>query len=456
MKMLIKNICLYAADDANTHLAHAAILVNEDKIARIIDCDASDITQIEHSEAVDQIVDGGGMLAMPGLINAHTHLFQTFMRGLGEGLPLYEWLKKMIWPISIAMQPEDFYYAALLGCVEALKGGTTTIVDNHYIHCDPFSADLVIEAMRTSGIRGVLARGYANRYYHPAILEDMDTIKRELMRLLNTWHGICGGRITICPAPLSPVRCTPDLFRWTGDFALENDLMLHTHNAETQTIREETCREYGLSNVRFLKSVNMLHARTNLVHSVKVDEEEMELIRDVGAHVVYCPISNMYLGSGIAPISEFLRKQINVAAASDGPASNNAQNMFETIKVGACLQRAALEDANAVTVEQTIRMATANGGIALGNPNIGTLEEDKQADIILLDLKGAHMRPLHSYGATIAYCAQAADVDTVFVAGKMLVRNKSVLCVDEQALIAECEKRIRSAIERSAYGKQPQ
>lgn len=453
MKELIDHIEIYTADEKASVISHGAIAIEGARIAAVVDKDREPEHYLQLVKQADRIVEGSYMLAMPGLINAHTHLFQTFMRGLGEGLPLYAWLKDMIWPVSIAMESEDFYYAALLGCLEAIKGGTTTLVDNHYINCDPSNSDRVLEAMRQSGIRGVLARGYAEKYYHPDILEPAQTVHRELTRLLKQWHGAAGQRLSVCPAPLSPVRCTPELFRWTGDFALSNDLLLHTHVAETQTIRDETIRDYGLSNVRFLKSVNMLHPRLNLVHSVKVDEGEMELIQAVGAHIVHCPISNMYLASGVAPIAEYLRRGINVASASDGPASNNSQNMFETIKISACQQRAVTENASSVSVDQTIRMATVNGGIALGNPSIGVIKKGALADFILLDIRAAHLQPYHNAGATIAYSAQASDVDTVFVNGQMLLRGKKPLFIDEQELINECGRRIERAIARSTYGK---
>jgi 5-methylthioadenosine/S-adenosylhomocysteine deaminase len=197
----------------------------------------------------------------------------------------------------------------------------------------------------------------------------------------------------------------------------------------------------------------MLYPGINMVHSVKVDEGEMEIIKEKGGHIVHCPISNMYLGSGVAPVAEYTQMGINVCAGSDGPASNNTHNMFETIKMSACQQRAVKEDANVITVQDTIRMSTANGGIALGDETIGVLKEGNRADLILIDTRAAHMRPYHNAAATIAYSAQASDVDTVFVNGKMLLRGKKPLFVDEQKLIDECERRIRAVLTRSAYGK---
>lgn len=452
MRQLIDHIEIYTASHPLQVISHGAILVDETQIGAIIDKDREPERYQWALSQADVRVDGGNMLAMPGLVNAHTHLFQTFMRGLGEGLPLYEWIQRMVWPIATAMGPDDFYYAALLGCLEAIKGGTTTLVDNHYVNCDPSNSDRVCQAMRDSGIRGVLARGYANTYYDPKIMEPDSVIHEELARLVRTWHGAAQGRIHVCPGPCSPVRCTPELLRWTGYFAKEHDLMIHIHTAETATIRHETLRDYGLSNVRFLSSLNMLQPRTNLVHSVKVDEGEMEMIRDVGAHIVHCPISNMYLASGVAPVTQYLKYGINVAAGSDGPASNNTQNMFETIKVTACQQRAVTEDADAVTVEQTIAIASSNGGLALGDSRIGILQEGAHADIVLLDTRAAHMRPYHNAGATIAYCAQASDVDTVFVNGRMLLRSKKPLFINEQELIDECERRIQAVLARSTYG----
>lgn len=454
MKQFINNVEIYTGDEAGTVIAQGGVLLDGGTIQAVADRARDPAHYEQLLTQADHRIDGGGMLAMPGLVNAHTHLFQTFMRGLGEGLPLYKWIQGMVWPVATAMEPDDFYYAAMLGCLEAIKGGTTTLVDNHYVNCDPSNSDRVCEAMRESGIRGVLARGYANMYYDPKIMEPDETIHREFSRLLKQWHGAAGGRIQVCPGPCSPMRCTPELLRWTGAFAKENDLMVHIHTAETAVIRAETIRDYGMSNIHFLESLGMLQPRTNLVHSVKVDESEMDRIQAVGAHIVHCPISNMYLGSGVAPVAEYVQRGINVAAGSDGPASNNSQNMFETIKMSACQQRAVKEDANVITVNDTIRMSCGNGGKALGDETIGVLRPGAKADVILIDTRAAHMRPYHSAPATIAYTAQASDVDTVFVDGQMLLRNKKPLFIDEQALIDECERRIRAILARSTYGKQ--
>lgn len=450
MRTIIRNVSLFANDDARNEYDRAAILVEDGRIAEIYPGGADEAErQWMAIKNCENLYDGKGMLAVPAFVNAHTHLFQCFMRGLGEGLPLYSWISRVIWPTAVSMEPEDFYYAAMLGCVEALKGGTGTVVDNHYTNGAGLQSDFVCEAMRDSGIRGVLARGYADRYYHPQILETPEVIHHEMERLVKKWHGSSSGRLQVSPSPLSPVRCTAETLRWTGDFARENDLMIHIHTAETETIVNETVELYGMRNIPFLKSVNMLQARSNLVHSVIVNEDEAALIAEAGATVVHCPVSNLYLGSGISPVPLYQELGINIAAGSDGPASNNTQNMFETLKWAACLHRGVQKDANCVSAQQALDYVTRGGGRGIGQPELGSLEAGKPADIVLLNLNKAHNQPLHSRLATLVYSAGAEDVDTVFVAGRALVAGGKALFVDEDALLEECRRRITRAVKRS-------
>ncbi|HHY38122.1 MAG TPA: amidohydrolase [Clostridia bacterium] len=445
MKILIKNAVVYVNDGRGTIIDPGYVAIEG---GYVVSVDPEGSLASERAEP-DLVIDACGGVVIPGLVNAHTHFFQTFLRGTGEGKELYDWLSGAVWPFAKAMTEEDFYYAAMLGCVEALKGGTTCIFENHYINTSPGNADRVIEAMGESGIRGILARGYADRNYDPAFIETEDEVMAELERLLEKWHESFGGRIRVAPGPLSPVRCTPRLFKRTAEFARSNDLHIHIHVAETKRVREGTVETYGMTNVRFLDNVGLLGPKAHLVHSVWVDRDEYRIVKESGSSVVHCPVSNMYLGSGVAPVVDYLTNDINVALASDGPASNDTHDMFEVMKAAVCLQRVARLDAGCIRAEDVFHMATLGGAHALGDHQIGILSPGMKADVVILDIDKAHIQPCHNLTASLVYNVRSTDVRTVIVDGRPVVMDGRVTFIDEQDLIGECRRRAKEVMRRA-------
>lgn len=444
MDILIKNAQVICNDDLDTVYHDGYVAIKDgiiDKVGSKVDLQEEELKGLEQQAKL--VLNAEGYVLIPGLINTHTHFFQTFLRGAGEGNALYDWLKKIIWPFAINMTEEDMYFAAMLGCLESLKGGVTSIIDNHYVNTSVYNSDRVIEAMGDSGIRGVLARGYTNKYYHPDFIEEEDIIFSELERLINKTTNSYNSRVSVVPGPLSPVRCTPELFKRTGEFAKANNLSIHIHVAETETVRNETIEWYGKSNVIFLNDLGMLYSKTQLVHSVWIDDEEKDIIKDAGASIVHCPISNMYLGSGIPPITAYKERNINVALASDGPASNDTHDMFETMKATVCLQRVANVDAGCISAKDAFKMATIGGANALGDDKVGRIVPGMKADIVMLDLNKPHIKPSHNLSAALVYNTRCTDVKTVIVDGKPLILNGRVLFIDETVLLQECMKRVK-------------
>lgn len=450
MDILIKNAVVISNDDLDTVYHDGYIAINDGLIVKVGSTKELQTEELKNLEQQAKLVlNAQGDVIIPGLINTHTHFFQTFLRGAGEGNALYDWLKKIIWPFSINMSEEDMYFAAMIGCLEALKGGVTSIIDNHYVNTSVYNSDRVIEAMGDSGIRGILARGYTNKYYHPAFIEEEDKIFSELERLANKYSNAYNSRIGVAPGPLSPVRCTPELFKRTGEFARGSNLPIHIHVAETATVRNETIEWYGKPNIKFLNDLGMLYEKTQLVHSVWIDDEEKDLIMEAGASIVHCPISNMYLGSGIPPIIAYKDRGINIALASDGPASNDTHDMFETMKATVCLQRVALADAGCISAKDAFKMATIGGAKALDDDKLGMILPGMKADIVILDLNKPHIKPFHNLSAAFVYNARSTDVKTVIVDGKPLILNGRALFIDEEYLIQECTKRVKQIAKKA-------
>jgi 5-methylthioadenosine/S-adenosylhomocysteine deaminase len=398
----------------------------------------------------DQVIDASLMAVMPGLVNAHSHLFQTFVRGLADDKPLLEWLATAIWPVMHAVTEEEMYLASLLGMVENIRSGATSVIDNQYIHTNQANDDAVFRAARESGIRFMLARGWADMNYHEAFMETPDTIVAEMERLMEAWQGAEEGRLRVEFGPLIPWGCSDATMQRTYALAQEWGVGTHIHTAESEPEVEMVLEKRGLRHVEWLETIGCLGSDTQLVHSVWLSESEIDLVAQRDAIIVHCPVSNMYLASGIAPIAELRRRGVAVALATDGPGSNNSQDNMEVLKFAACLQKVGTLDAMSLLPEDVLQMATRGGACAMGQePEIGSLEVGKKADITLVDLDAPHIMPVHRTPSALVYNANGSDVDTVIVDGRVLMQDKRVLFLDEEELLAECRAANHSLFERA-------
>ncbi|NPV74956.1 MAG: amidohydrolase [Anaerolineae bacterium] len=387
---------------------------------------------------------------MPGMVNAHTHLFQTFLRGLVVDQPLLEWLKKAIWPAASHMSGEEGYWAAMIGLIENIRGGATAVIDHQYIHHDPSIDDQVFRAADQTGVRLLLARGWADTNYHDALKETPERILAESARLYETYHGAASGRLRFEFGPLIPWGCTDGTMRATDRLAHDWNTGHHIHVAETQVEVEMNLRERGMRHIPWLEGLEMLTPRTQLVHSVWLEDSELDLIARRGAVVVHCPISNMCMGSGAARIRDMLRLGINVALASDGPGSNNGQNMLEVLKATAMLAKTATLDAMALLPRDVLWMACRGGAKAFGQPDwIGSLEAGKRADVVIVDLDQPAATPVHSAEAALVYHHGGQMVDTVIVDGNVLMQDKKILAVDEKEVLREARHACKRLFERA-------
>jgi 5-methylthioadenosine/S-adenosylhomocysteine deaminase len=404
----------------------------------------------ELRQRADTMINASHTAVMPGMINSHTHLFQTFLRGLADDKPLLEWLRTAIWPVAQAMTEEDAYVAALLGLVENLRGGATAVIDHQYVHTEPGNDDGVFRAAQETGVRFLLARGWADTNYHPAFMETPDRILAEMERLYDRWHGAANGRLRLEFGPLIPWGCTPETMRRTYQVARQWGVGTHIHVAEARAEVEMSLESTGRRHIEWLADLGILGSDLQLVHAIWLDDGELDLVARSGATVVHCPVSNMYLASGVARVPEMRRRGIPVALATDGPGSNNNQDMLEVLKTTCLLHKVAGLDAMALLPEDVLRMACRGGAAAFGQPHlIGSLEVGKKADVVLVDLDTPLAMPVHKPVSALVYNVGYGSVDTVIVDGKVLIRGKRVLCVDEGALLAEARRACRRLFERA-------
>jgi 5-methylthioadenosine/S-adenosylhomocysteine deaminase len=435
--ILIENGAVVTVDDAAHVYDPGYLFLEADRIAAV----GAGQPSAELRARADTVIDAAHMAVMPGMVNAHTHLFQSFIRGVADDKPLLEWLKAAIWPVAQALTEEDAYVAAKLGLVENLRGGATSVIDHQYIHTEPANDDGVFRAAEVTGVRFLNARGWADMNYHPAFMETPDRIVSEMARLHARWHGQANGRLRLEFGPLIPWGCSDATMRRTRALAAEWEVGTQVHVAETQAEIDMELASRGLRHIEWLATLGALGPDVQLVHSVWLSDHELDLIERSGSVVVHCPISNMIMASGVARVPEMRRRGIPVALASDGPASNNNQDMLEVLKTACLLHKVSSMDAMALLPKDVVSMACRGGAAAFGQPElIGSLEVGKKADVVLVDLNTPLAMPVHNPVSALVFNVSAGNTDTVIVDGKILMRGKKVLCVDEAALLAEARE----------------
>ncbi|MEM9561562.1 MAG: amidohydrolase [Actinomycetota bacterium] len=394
-------------------------------------------------------IDATGRAVMPGMVNAHTHLFQTFFRGLADDKALLDWLRDCIWPGAVHLDATSARLAALLGLVENLRTGATSVIDHQYIHpADGGGAeaidDAVCSAADGTGIRFLLARGWADRNYEPRLTESAATVLDRAERTRLRWHGHDGNRIRVELAPLIPWGCSDEAMIDTVAASRSWGAGTHVHCAETRVEVEMSLEERGVRHVPWLDGLGVLGPDTQLAHSVWLDDDELDLVAERGSVVVHCPVSNMYLASGVARVLEMRQRGIPVALASDGPGSNNRQDLFEAMKATVLLQKVNHLDPVALQPEDCLAMACLGGARALGQADqLGAIEVGRLADLVVVDLRSVFTAPVHRVASALVYTATPAHVSHVVVDGRIVIDDGRLTMLDEGRLLAAADAAAR-------------
>jgi len=425
--LIVKGGTVVTMDGARRIIRDGAIVISGDRIEFV-----GSREEAEGKYRAERTIDASGKFIFPGFINAHTHMFQVLLRNLAVDMVLLEWLRRVIHPALLAFEEEDVYVGALLGCLENIKSGVTCIVDNHYGRY----FDAVLRAMVEAGVRGCLPRGGYVVNAKEELLEDPDYILRDTERLVREWHGAAGGRIMVGVAPMHPCFATREFLLKAKELSDKYGVVYHTHTGESREDQELNRRFHGQSDVELLQELGILSPRYHAVHGVWVSQREIGYLAEAGAHVIHNPVSNMYMGSGVAPVPEMLAAGVNVALGTDGPASNNCQDIIQTMKFAACLHKVSKLDPAAITARQVLEMATINGAKALGlEDQIGSLEMGKKADITIVDMEKPHIAPVHDPIGSLVYCAHGSDVDTVIIDGRVVMEGGEVKTIDEEDIL---------------------
>ena len=379
----------------------------------------------------EKIIDGHGKVAIPGLINCHTHLTMTLFRGIAEDQPLERWLKETIWPLEAKLKPEDVYDGALLGCLEMIKSGTTTFADMY------FHEDQVAKAVEKAGLRAVLAQGILEA----GVSRRGEKMLQDSINFARKYKDYADGRITVQLGPHTLYTCGLDLLVRVRKKASDLNVGIHIHLAESEEKGRQIKQKHGLTEVELLEKIGFLSSDVLAAHCIHVTEKEMQLLAKHNIKVSYNPVANMKLAQGIAKIKDLLDLGVTVGIGTDGPASNNNLDMFQSMKIAALLQKQHYKDPTVLPAQTVLKMATLDGAKTIGlEKKVGSLEVGKKADVILLDFKKPHLTPVHDFYANIVYSAHGSDVDTVIVDGKILMENKNAKTLEEEKVMLKAQK----------------
>lgn len=447
-KFVVSNACVIPMLADPVVIDRGCVVVEDGEIT-YVGAEPSD----EHLRDAE-VVDAKGQVLMPGIVNAHTHLYQVLLRGVWGDLSLIPWLKK-VYHTAIVLNEDDCRYGAILGSVEALLGGVTSVCEHHFLNPSVDHTRASIEGILSTGIRSVMARTVMNDgdLAPECVLEKSDDAFRQIETLMAEFREEQeSGLLWFATGPNTPpINTDSAIVRDIVQFSKQAGIGISSHVAESRAVLQDTKTRYGYEGVvEYLHDLGMVTDAAVFAHCVHLTDKDISLMAETGASVSHNPVSNMFLGDGIAPVIDMLRSGVNVALGTDGAASNFSQDMFETMKVTSLLQRVAHEDASIILPYEVLRMATIGGAKALGIDHlVGTLEVGKRADMILIDLQSApHNVAMHNPITHLVHCAKATDVTTVFVDGKVVVRDRQVVGVDQEALLHEAQVAAEQLLKR--------
>jgi 5-methylthioadenosine/S-adenosylhomocysteine deaminase len=416
MKTILTNLTILDMINENTYKGE--ILINGDVIEEIgIDINKDHVN----------VIDCSNMLAMPGLINSHTHIAMSLLRNYADDMAFWPWLTEKIWPKENKLDDEKVYWGSMLSIAEMIQSGTTTFSDMY------FFCEQTIKAVEESGIRAVISRGLiSGDQFNEKFQNSKD--------LFSKYDGTGEGRISIALGPHAPYTVNElDL----KNICLESDKTgqrIHIHISESENENNISLKDHSMTPMKYLDKIGFLNEKTMAAHCVYLDDEDINIAKKRKINILHNPSSNMKLANGFARVDKMLKEGINVSLGTDGPSSNNNQDMFEEMHLAAMISKGFTKDPQSLNAFEVLKMATINGAKALGIDNIGSLKVGNKADIILIDYNKPHMIPINNLVSAIVYSSKSTDVDTVFINGKMVMKNRKLLTLDLENILVKAQE----------------
>ncbi|WP_276299283.1 amidohydrolase [Halorussus lipolyticus] len=408
----------------------------------LVDSESGDIVAVGDPDEVpegDETLDAEDSLVMPGLVNAHTHVAMTLLRGYADDKQLDAWLQEDIWPVEAELTAEDVRAGTELGLLEMIRSGTTGFADMY------FHVPEIVDAVEDAGLRARVGHGVVTvAKDEEGAREDLDTS----IEVAREFDGAADGRVTTAFMPHSLTTVGDEYLREYVSEAREEGIPIHYHANETEDEVAPIVDEQGERPLEYARELDMTGDSDFVAHGVHVDESEIDLLAETGLGVIHCPASNMKLASGMAPVQKMLDAGVTVGLGTDGAASNNDLDMFDEMRDAAMVGKLAEEDASAVPAESVVRMATRGSADALGFDS-GRIEAGANADIAVVDFDSAHLTPHHDLVSHLAYAVRGSDVRHTVCDGAVLMRDGEVLTLDAEAVRERAEKCAAEAVERA-------
>jgi len=396
MSILIKNIMLNGKE--------TSIYIEENLI-----------TEIGANTEADHIIDGKNKAAIPGLINTHTHAAMTLFRSYADDMKLHEWLQKKIWPLEAKLTEEDVYWGTKLACLEMIKTGTTCFNDMYW------RMNGAVKAVDEMGIRAVLSGVFIDLFDEEMGKKEVKNTKRFIKEI----KALKNERIIPALGPHALYTVSRENLQWIREYSDKENLLIHFHLAETERENKECVERYGKKPVPFLEEINFLGENLVAAHCNWLDRKDIEILSKFNVKISHNPVSNMKLSSGFLPYTKMRNSGLVISLGTDGCASNNNLDMFESMKFAALLQKIHRNEPTVMPAEEAFQLATLNGAKSL-QINSGIIEEEKLADIVLIDLKRPELAPNHNLISNLVYSANGSCVDTVICDGRILMQNRKV------------------------------
>ena len=421
MKLLIKNVAI-SCDEGKTK-EHQNIEIINNKITGFPTNPVESI--------YDKVIFGKNCLALPGLVNTHTHVAMTLFRSYADDMELMDWLQNKIWPAEEYLDDDIVYWGSMLAFAEMIRGGTTSFCDM-YMYMNACA-----KAALSCGIRGNIARGLAG------VSPNGKQALQENIELFKTWNGAGDGRIQVMLGPHAPYTCPPSYLKKVREIGEKYDIPVHIHLAETKTEVNNCIKEYGITPIQLMKDIGLFDIPTLAAHCVHITEQDIRIMAEKKVWIAHNPGSNLKLASGIAPVLAIRKAGITLGLGTDGASSNNKLDMFSEMRLAALIHKATSYLPKAVTAKEALNMATYEGAKCLGYSNLGKLKEGWLADIILVDRSGFHWKPNFNDISIAVYAANSQDVDTVIINGQPLMVHKEMLTIDVERLNYEVNRVVK-------------
>ncbi len=415
MKILIKNAWIIDMENKEPYISD--MLIENDKISKI---------EKNINDLVDKVIDGTNKVLMPGLINTHGHLGMSIFRTYGENVELMEWLNLYIFPKEANLTPELIHDFSLLSCIEAIKTGTTNVVNTYFMQNE------VADAYKEIGIRGIIGSTDA--------FKNNDNV--DLFEYVKNMDN--DNLITLYCDPHSPYACDTEYLKENIQNAKKHNTGIQIHVAETQDEINIIKEKYNMTPVEYLDSIGMFEVPVILAHGIYVNDSDIEILKKIKGGIAHNPISNAKLASGICDVIKLRDNGINVGLGTDGASPTTTLDMFEQMKVCGYLQKLKYMSSTVIDSYDILQMATIDGAKVLcQEEQIGTIKVGKKADVILIDIDKSYLTPCLDIYSLLVYGVNGRDVETVIVNGKVIMENRKILTLNEEEVKYKCRKSVQ-------------